>query len=129
MNVEKRDLPDQLDSLTLIEMAANKADDKKADDIKLFDLNGISLIADRVLLCSGQTTVKVRAVAQHVEEELTKAGYTLYGSEGWSDSVWVLLDFGTVIVHVLRTQEREFYNLERLWSQAPSVSWEPATNA
>lgn len=109
-------------------MAAAKAEDKKADDIKLFDLNGISLIADRVLLCSGQTTVKVRAIAQYVEEELTKAGYTLYGSEGWSDAVWVLLDFGTVIVHVLRTEEREFYNLERLWSQAPVAAWAPATN-
>ncbi|MEB3197601.1 MAG: ribosome silencing factor [Candidatus Sericytochromatia bacterium] len=122
-------MADSLDSRALAHLAAHKADDKKADDIRVFNLEGISLIADFVLLCSAQTTVKVRAVAQHVEEELTKAGYHLHGSEGWNEAVWILLDFGTVIVHVLRTQEREYYNLERLWAQAPQESWTPAANA
>ena len=113
-------------SRALVEMAANKADDKKADDIKIFDLQGISLLADYILLCSGQTTVKVKAIAQHVEEELTKAGHVLHGSEGWSEGVWVLLDFGTLIVHVMRDQEREYYNLERLWSTSSVETWAPA---
>jgi ribosome-associated protein len=100
----------------IVEMAAAKADDKKADDIKIIDVTGISMLADFYLVCSGQTSVKVRAIAQHVEEELTNAGHRLYGIEGMSDGLWVLLDFGTCIVHVMRQQEREFYNLERLWS-------------
>ena len=116
------------DGRALVESAAAKADDKKADDIKIFDMQGISMLADYYLLCSGQTTIKVKAVAQHVEEELTKAGHKLYGSEGLSDGLWVLLDFGTVIVHVMRTQEREFYNLERLWSQGHVESWVPTAN-
>lgn len=113
------------DGRALVEFAAEKADDKKADQIKIFDVEGISLLADYFLLCSGQTSIKVRAIAQHVEEELTNAGHKLYGMEGMSDGLWVLLDFGTVIVHIMREQEREFYNLERLWSHGRIESWEP----
>ena len=116
------------DGRALVELAAELADAKKADDIRLFDVEGISLLADFGLLCSGQTSIKVRAIAQHVEEELTKAGHKLYGSEGLSDGLWVLLDFGTLIVHVMRTQEREFYNLERLWSTGHVEAWAPAAN-
>lgn len=110
----------------IVELAANKADDKKADDIKIIDVTGISQLADYYLVCSGQTSVKVRAIAQHVEEELTNAGHRLYGIEGMSDGLWVLLDFGTAIVHVMRSQEREFYNLERLWSQGKVETYTPA---
>src|SRR5688572_17609050 len=95
---------------TLVELAASMADEKKADDIKIMDVQGVSLLADYFLLCSGQTSIKVRAIAQYVEEELTKAGHKLYGMEGMADGLWVLMDFGTVIVHVMREQEREFYN-------------------
>lgn len=112
----------------LVELAAKLADEKKGDEIKIFDVEGVSLLADFYLLCSGQTSIKVKAIAQFIEEELTKAGHTLYGSEGMSDGLWVLLDFGTVIVHVMRTQEREFYNLERLWSQARVESWAPTAS-
>lgn len=110
----------------IVELAAAKADDKKADQIKILDVEGVSLLADYFLICSGQTSIKVRAIAQHVEEELTNAGYKLYGAEGMSDGIWVLLDFGTVIVHVMREQEREFYNIERLWSQGRLENWQPA---
>ncbi len=117
---------EQVDSRALVELAANKADDKKADDIKIFDLQGVSLMADYILLGSGQTTVKVKAIAQYIEEELTDAGYKLQGSEGWAEAVWILLDFGTLVVHVMRDKEREYYNLERLWSQAKIESWQPS---
>ncbi|HEY9722978.1 MAG TPA: ribosome silencing factor [Oscillatoriaceae cyanobacterium] len=110
----------------IVEMAAAKADDKKADQIKILDVEGISMLADYFLVCSGQTSIKVRAIAQFVEEELTNAGHKLYGMEGLADGVWVLLDFGTVIVHVMREKEREFYNLERLWAQGRVENYEPA---
>ena len=109
----------------IINMAAAKADDKKADDIKIIDVTGVSQLADYYLVCSGQTSVKVRAIAQHIEEELTNAGHRTYGIEGMSDGLWVLLDFGTAIVHVMREQEREFYNLERLWSTGKAESYRP----
>lgn len=117
------------DTRTMVELAAEKADEKKADEIKILDVQGVSLLADYFLLCSGQTSIKVRAIAQHVEEELTKAGYKLHGMEGMQDGIWVLMDFGTLIVHVMRTQEREFYNLERLWSQGRVEEWNPQAAA
>ncbi|MFN3429516.1 MAG: ribosome silencing factor [Candidatus Sericytochromatia bacterium] len=110
----------------IVDMAAAKADDKKADDIKIIDVTGISMLADFYLVCSGQTSVKVRAIAQHVEEELTNAGHRLYGIEGMSDGLWVLLDFGVCIVHVMRQQEREFYNLERLWATGKVETFQSA---
>lgn len=113
----------------IVELAANRADDKKADDIMVFDMQGVSLLADHFLLCSGATTVKVKAIAHHVEESLTEAGYKLYGQEGMSDGLWVLLDFGTLIVHVMRSQEREYYNLERLWSTGRVERWQPTPSA
>ena len=116
------------DGRRIVEMAAAKADDKKADDIKIIDVTGVSMLADYYLVCSGQTSVKVRAIAQHIEEELTNAGVRRYGMEGMADGQWVLLDFGTCIVHIMRQQEREFYNLERLWSQGHVESWVPTAN-
>jgi ribosome-associated protein len=89
----------------------------------------VSQLADYYLVCSGQTSVKVRAIAQHIEEELTNAGHRTYGIEGMSDGLWVLLDFGTAIVHVMREQEREFYNLERLWSTGKAESYRPTETA
>ena len=108
----------------IVELAAAKADDKKADDIKIIDVQGVSMLADYYLVCSGQTSVKVRAIAQHVEDELTKSGHRLYGIEGMADGLWVLLDFGTAIVHIMRQQEREFYNLERLWGHGKVETWQ-----
>ena len=116
------------DGRALVEVAAAKADEKKGDEIKIFDVQDVSVLADYYLLCSGQTSIKVRAIAQHIEKELTNAGHKLYGQEGMSDGLWVLLDFGTVIVHVMRTQEREFYNLERLWNQGRVENWAPAAS-
>lgn len=113
------------DARAVVEMAAKLADDKKADNIKILDVQGVSLLADYFLLCGGETAVKVRAIANHIEEELTNAGHKIYGMEGITEGHWVLLDFGTVIVHVMRNQEREFYNLERLWSQGKVETYQP----
>ena len=113
------------DARAVVEQAAKLADDKKADNIKILDVEGVSLMADYFLLCGGETAIKVRAIAQYIEEELTNAGHKLYGMEGLSEGHWVLLDFGAVIVHIMRNQEREFYNLERLWSQGKMEIYRP----
>lgn len=113
----------------IVDLAADKADDKKAEDIKIIDVTGVSMLADFYLICSGQTSVKTRAIAQNIEEELTNAGHRLYGIEGLRDGLWVLLDFGSVIVHVMRTEEREFYNLERLWSAGKVETFQPSVPA
>ena len=109
----------------LVQLIAEKADEKKAGDIKILDMEGVSLLADYMIVCSGNTAIQVRAIAQHINEELKKLDQKIYGLEGMSEGHWVLLDFGTVIVHVMRAEEREFYNLERLWSQSRIETWEP----
>ena len=105
-------------------LAAQAADEKKAQAIVLLDLEDISMMADYFVLCNGNTPIQVRAIAQHIEEKLTAAGYKLYRSEGMQQGRWVLLDFGTVIVHVMHEHEREYYNLERLWSQGKLIPFQ-----
>lgn len=109
-------------------LIAAKADEKKARDIKILDMEGVSLLADYMVIVSGQTAVQVRAIAQFIDEELKKSDQKIYGLEGRNEGHWVLLDYGTVIVHVMREEEREFYNLERLWSQGRVETYEPAAS-
>lgn len=109
-----------LDGQALAERIAELADDKKGDRIQIFNMEGISILADYYVLVSGQTTVKTKAIASHIEDELEKQGEKTYGKEGQSEGTWLLLDYGNVIVHVMREPEREHYMLERLWAHAPN---------
>lgn len=108
-------------------LAAEAADDKKARAIVLLDLEAVSSMADYFVLCNGSTPLQVRAIAQNIEERLTTAGYRLYHVEGKGEATWVLLDFGVVVVHVMVDKAREFYGLERLWSQGRIVPYQAAT--
>ena len=105
-------------------MAARAADERKALDVYVLDLRGLSPLADFFVLSSGQSTPQVRAIAQHVEESLSRAGVPSPRREGSETSRWILLDYGDVVVHVFHHAEREFYNLEALWEQAPRLSLE-----
>lgn len=115
-------------SRTLSNLAAQAADEKKAKAIVLLDLEAVSTMADYFVICNGATPLQVRAIAQHVEETLTEAGYRLYRPiEGLTAGSWVLLDFGVVIVHVMLDREREFYGLERLWTGGKMLPYQAAT--
>ncbi|MBI6546635.1 MAG: ribosome silencing factor [Cyanobacteria bacterium NC_groundwater_1444_Ag_S-0.65um_54_12] len=104
-------------SRQLSELAAQAADEKKARAIALLDLQAVSLLVDYFVLCNGSVPLQVRAIAQHIIEQVSAAGYRLYHAEGMTQGRWVLLDFGVVVVHVMLDREREYYGLERLWSQ------------
>jgi ribosome-associated protein len=108
--------------LELARQAADAAADKKANDLVVLDIHELSVIADYFIICSGNSNTQVQAIARGVREKLTKQGYHLKAMEGFDEARWVLLDFGDVVVHVFRQEEREFYNLERVWGDAQQLS-------
>jgi len=99
-------------------VAMSAALDRKARDVLALDLRRISLVADYFVLASGTSTTQTQAIAQHVMEKMAEAGYPLLRSEGYASALWILLDYGAVVVHVFREEERRFYDLERLWGDA-----------
>jgi ribosome-associated protein len=98
----------------IVELAA----DKKASDIVLLDVRGQTTMTDYFVICSGASDRQLGAIADGIAEGLKEAGDTLLSREGEPASHWLLLDFGGVIVHVMSKPEREFYQLEKLWSEA-----------
>jgi ribosome-associated protein len=109
------------DIAALAKAAVDIASDKKAFDILLLDIRDVSVIADYFVICSGNNYRQLQAIADAIDEELGKQGAILLHKEGTADTGWVLLDFGDIIIHIFGPQEREYYRLERLWSEAKTV--------
>lgn len=103
-------------------VAAQVADDKRATDVVTLDLRGLTIMTDYFIIASAETDVQVRAIAQGIDQALSEQGVSFIRREGWEDARWVLLDYGDAVVHLFRQQEREFYDLERLWGDAPRLS-------
>ena len=99
---------------------ADLALDKKACDIKILDLSKVSSVCDYFVICSADADVQVRAIADHVADELRKDGERCWHREGYESLRWVLLDYVDVVVHVFIREVREFYGLEDLWGDAPT---------
>jgi len=102
-------------------IAAGAAEDKKAKDVIVLDIHEISVVCDYFVICSGLSSTQVKAIAENVEKQLEEHGIKKLRIEGLKDAHWVLLDFGAVVVHVFRENDREFYNLEHLWGDAKVV--------
>ncbi|WP_435771648.1 ribosome silencing factor [Nocardioides sp. SYSU DS0651] len=108
-------------AVELIRTAALAASDKLATDLLAFDVSEQLAITDAFLLASGANDRQVRAIVEEVEDKLREAGAKPIRREGHRDGRWVLLDYGDVVIHVQHTEEREFYALERLWRDCPSI--------
>jgi ribosome-associated protein len=104
-----------------IAKAVRAALDKKAIDVVVLDLRHTPAFTDFFLLCSGQNTRQVQAIADAVEESLRSAKVRPSHVEGYDRAEWILMDFFTFIVHVFSPQTREFYSLERLWGDAERI--------
>ncbi|MDP7392357.1 MAG: ribosome silencing factor [Alphaproteobacteria bacterium] len=102
----------------LLELIEQSLDDDKAIDIVSIDLTGKSSIADAMVVASGASVRQVGAMADHLRERLKAVGIKGISIEGLENSDWVLIDSGDVIVHLFRPEVRDFYNLEKLWSEA-----------
>ncbi|HEX4630299.1 MAG TPA: ribosome silencing factor [Chthoniobacterales bacterium] len=111
----------------LAKACANHAADKKAEDIVVLDLQGISSFTDFFVICSGTSEPHLKAIAGEIEDRLKQEqGIRAVSVDGFPASQWIVLDYMQVIVHVFRREKREFYSLEDLWGDAPRINWEPA---
>jgi ribosome-associated protein len=106
----------------LAERIATVADESQAKDVLILDLRGLTAITDYFVIASAETTVQVRAVTQAVVNNLAQEDIRYIRREGWDDTGWVLLDYGSVVVHIFLDEQREYYELERLWGDAPQRS-------
>jgi ribosome-associated protein len=111
----------QPDGLTKALLCAQAALDKKAVDLVVLDVGGLTSIADYLLICTGRSDRQVQAIAQAVDDQLREHGERPAAVEGMTRGQWVLMDCTDVIVHVFYKPIREFYDLERLWEHAPHV--------
>ena len=102
-----------------IQRAVELALERKASDVVVLDLRGISTATDYFVIASGNSDVQVKAIADHVRDELKKDSVRPEHLEGLRGGRWVLMDYVDFVVHVFHPQAREFYQLERLWGDAP----------
>ncbi|MEG2893514.1 MAG: ribosome silencing factor [Clostridium sp.] len=108
-------------SSNLAYVAANAAAEKKATDIRLLNVEGLTTITDFFVVCTGNSTVQVKAIAEEIDSKMEEEGLTVIHREGHQFGRWILLDYGYVIAHIFIEEEREFYGIEKLWAQAEEV--------
>lgn len=108
-------------SEVLVDLALSAADDLKARDMVALDLRGLNDATDWFVIASGTSDAHVRGIAQSVQDRLTQAGFKAHHVEGMTQGRWVLLDFVDIVVHLFHPEARAFYQLERLWNDAPRL--------
>ena len=112
---------DRLDSTEVAQLVVELASDKLAEDIRMLDLRPVTYFADYFVIMSAESSRQIEALEEDIVKALKESNVRPFHREGTPDSGWVLLDFSDVVVHILGPEEREFYELERLWSQAPQI--------
>jgi ribosome-associated protein len=95
--------------------------DKKAEDVLVLDVRGLTSYADYFVIMTAESDRQAGAIADHVEETMKAQGATKVGVEGYESGRWILVDYGDVVAHVLSREARGFYDLEGLWADAPRV--------
>ncbi|MGH9212329.1 MAG: ribosome silencing factor [Acidimicrobiales bacterium] len=115
------------DARRLAVVAARAADDKGATDVLILEVAGVLTVVDEFVIASAANDRQVRAVVDEIELKVAEAGLARpLRVEGRDERRWVLLDYGDVVVHVFLQEVREYYELERLWTDVPRVEWQPA---
>jgi ribosome-associated protein len=99
--------------------AVQAALDKKAEDVLVLDVRGLTSYADYFVLLTADSERQASAVADHVDDRMKELGHTRVGSEGYETGRWILIDYGDVVAHVMSREARGFYDLEGLWADAP----------
>lgn len=96
--------------------------DKQAVDIKIIDVRGQSNITDYFVVCSGRSMPQVKALFEHLEEQLEKQGKFAIRKEGYTEGRWIAVDYGDIIVHIFHKETREIYSLDNLWNNGTNVT-------
>ena len=112
----------------MAKIAYDALDDKKGVDITVLDISEISTMADYFIIASAGNNILVKAIADNIEDKLAEAGIFVTHKEGYAEGRWILLDYGNCVAHIFIEEEREFYNLEQLWADAPSEEFVESKN-
>lgn len=121
MNEMNRDPQGKKRSAELARIAIEALEDKKGEDIRVIDIEEVSVLADYFIIASGNNRTQVQTMADEVEQRLGSAGAVPRQVEGYQSANWVLLDFGDVIIHLFDAQNRLFYDLERIWKDGTRI--------
>ncbi len=104
------------------EAAVRAAQSRKAEDIVVLDIQAVSSLTDKFILCTGANPKQVQAISAAIEVELKQQGARALGIEGYANAEWILVDYGYLVVHIFSPVAREYYSLERLWRGAPRIA-------
>lgn len=110
-----------MESLDIAQIAAHTAVDRKADDVLILDVAALTTVCDHFVICSAPTRIQTKDIVQKIEDALESEGARKLRVQGRDEGSWILIDYGSVVIHVFLKQERDFYDLEGRWSQAKVV--------
>ncbi|RWZ60010.1 ribosome silencing factor [Halobacillus fulvus] len=113
-----------MESKELVNLAAMACDEKRANDIVVLDMSDVSLIADYFLICEGSNERQVQAIARELKKQAEENDIEVKRMEGFEQARWILVDLNDVVCHIFHKDERNYYNLERLWGDASTVQIE-----
>lgn len=116
--------PEEFSSEERVRLMAEAADAVRAGDITVLDLRGITIIADFFLICTGNSSIQIRAISDRIEEKLREYGERKLRVEGFQEATWILLDYGDIVAHIMAAEQRAFYDLEGFWKDAPQITLE-----
>ncbi len=105
-------------------LAAREAVDLKARDVIILDVRSFPVLAEYFVICTGETKRHLRGIADRVEEAANENDFALHHAEGYPMARWILMDLNNVVVHIFDPDTRDFYGLERLWGDAPQITFE-----
>ena len=107
-----------------VRLIVQAADAVKAEGIVALDVRELTIITDYFVICTGKSSIQLRAISDRIEEKLRNVGERKLRVEGRQEATWILMDYGDVVVHVMAAEQRDFYRLEELWADAPQMELE-----
>ncbi|MFW2883686.1 ribosome silencing factor [Levilactobacillus brevis] len=110
-----------MESKEILEIAVKAAENKRAEDLTALDMTKVSLMADYFLIMEANSGRQIQAIADEITDQMAANGVKMRDVEGKNEANWILIDLGDVVVHVFQKEQRSHYNLEKLWSDAPTV--------
>ncbi len=109
-------------AVTMARLAIEALEEKKGEDIRVIDISDVSTLADYFIIVSGSNPNQVHALADSVDEKLGKAGFNSRQTEGYHGANWILMDYRDLIIHIFSTEDRRFYDLERIWRDGRNMT-------